>query len=158
MNAGRPEVPPPGAWSRWLPVVAWASVIWLFSTDAFRGSSTGSVLTPLLEFLLPWADAGTIGALHALVRKLAHVTEYGILALLLFRAINTPQRSVARVAQWAWVLAAAYAASDEFHQSFVPSRTGALADVVLDSLGAALGVALAVWLTQRFSWGRRWPA
>ena len=93
---------------------------------------------------------------HAAVRKLAHVTEYAILAVLVARALDDAKRTMMWIAARALVLCAAYAALDEFHQSFVPSRTGAVSDVVLDTLGAAIGLRVLAYLAEPgFSSGRR---
>ena len=135
--------------SRWGPVVAWASVIWVFSTDSFRGEETSEILGPVLAILLPWADAEQLRIAHALARKLAHVTEYGILAALVVRALHSSEASLARTVLGAIALSATYAATDELHQSFVASRTGAVSDVLLDTLGASLGAAVAGWWLAR---------
>jgi VanZ family protein len=87
------------------------------------------------------------------VRKCAHLTEYAVLALLLWRALHKPPGP--GVARWRWpvaglvlALVALYAASDEFHQTFVPSREGCVTDVVLDTIGGALGL-LCLWTAGR---------
>jgi hypothetical protein len=64
----------------WLPVFAWMAMIMWFSTGQWSAENTGSILRPLLHWLLPWATAAQIATLHALIRKTAHVTEYGVLA------------------------------------------------------------------------------
>lgn len=74
--------------------------------------------------------------LHYFVRKTGHVTEYFILSLLVLRGIRAGKRGV----HLGWALAAiaivgCYAALDEFHQSFVPGRTAAVSDVLLDTAG-----------------------
>jgi VanZ family protein len=81
-----------------------------------------------------------------------------VFALLLWRAIRRPQKS--RPRPWNWrearltlMLVMLYAASDEFHQVFVPTRTPAVHDVVIDTLGGAAGL-LALWLLGR--WQKRW--
>ena len=89
---------------------------------------------------LPGAQAETIEAIHGLVRKLAHVVEYAILGALVVRALDLPRRSLGSISVRALLLCGLFAGLDEFHQSFVPSRTGALSDVLLDTFGAALGV------------------
>lgn len=139
-------------------MIAWASVIWIFSTDDFSGTGTGRFLTPVLQFLMPWADESQIRLAHAFVRKLGHVVEYALLALLVFRALDDRGRAVGRRALGTLGLCALYAATDEFHQAFVASRTSAASDVLLDTLGAGVGVAIAVWLGVPFSSGRRSPA
>lgn len=103
------------------------------------------MLDPLFELLLPWATPDQTAWVHAGVRKLAHVTEYAILAVLVVRALSRPERSVVWIGSRALLLCAAWAALDEFHQSFVESRTGAVSDVLLDTLGAAIGIRTTAW-------------
>jgi len=81
--------------------------------------------------------------IHFAVRKAGHVIEYAIFGLLLFRAIRGGRTGWS----WRWALgaiaiAAVYAMTDEWHQSFVPSRTPSVWDVLIDTTGAALGQVL----------------
>ena len=88
--------------------------------------------------------------------NVAHTTEYAVLAFLLVRYLRVawPARGAALACLAAWLLAVAYGASDEFHQSFVPNRDASPFDWGFDSLGAALG--LAAWLMlQRGTASRR---
>ncbi|MBY0274013.1 VanZ family protein [Candidatus Binatia bacterium] len=147
-----------GVLARWVPVAAWAAVISVLSSDSFSGAHTATLLEPIFAILLPGAAPETIHATHAVVRKLAHLTEYAVLGLLVFRALDRPGRSSRAVALQALVLCALYASLDELHQSFVPSRGAAPLDVVLDTTGAALGLALRLALSARVSAGRRSPA
>jgi len=117
------------------------------SSDYFSGEQTGGFLLPLLELLLPGASPATLEAVHALVRKLAHVTEYAILAILLVRALDHPERAALTTAAAAVALGTAYAAVDELHQTWVPSRVGSPYDVALDACGTLLGAALATALS-----------
>lgn len=94
-----------------------------------------------------------VEAIHHVTRKCAHLTEYAVLALLLWRAVRKPVRNDPR--PWSWREAAiavlivfAYAASDEFHQIFVPSRTPLVSDVFIDTSGAVIGM-LALWAIGR---------
>lgn len=104
---------------------------------------------PFISRVLTWPERD---AIHYYVRKMAHVTEYTLLGLLAVRAlrhvINGPKFRML----WgsAWLLATIYAASDEFHQSFVPGRTPKVADVMLDSAGAIIGVGI-MWLRRKRS-------
>ena len=100
--------------SRWLPVLAWAGVIFAFS-------SIPSLSTHL-------------GTWDLILRKLAHMTEYAVLALLLVRATGS--------VVWAFVLTVAYAGTDELHQTFVRGRHGTPVDVGIDAVGALLGLSL----------------
>jgi VanZ family protein len=86
------------------------------------------------------------------------VTEYAVLALLLWRVLRRP--AAPDVPSWRWshaglalALAALYAATDEFHQTFVPSRQGSVWDVLLDTTGAAIGL-LCLWAIGRLL--KRW--
>jgi VanZ family protein len=92
------------------------------------------------------------------VRKAGHVSEYAVLAALLWRALRRPAPGdrrpwSRRTAAGAVALAALYACTDEYHQSFVATRYASALDVVIDSVGAAVGVAL-IWLAGRCR--KRW--
>jgi VanZ family protein len=98
----------------WLPVVAWAAVIFALSS-------------------VP--DLGTgLGGWDLVLRKIAHACEYAVLGALLVRA--TARTGLA------FALGTLYAASDELHQSFVPGRLGSPIDVAIDAVGVAAGIAL----------------
>jgi len=89
------------------------------------------------------------------IRKCAHLTEYAILALLVWRALRKPVRKDVRPWRWseagyAILFVALYAASDEIHQFFVPHREGRFADVMIDTAGALFGM-LALWFVGRLS-------
>jgi VanZ family protein len=109
------------------------------------------VLRPLI-WLFPQVSDATLAAIHFLIRKVGHLTEYAILALLAARAFRTSSRELLR-ARWVWVsllFVVAYSLSDEFHQSFVPSRTASIYDCMIDSVGGLLAlVLLAVRKTYR---------
>lgn len=123
-------------------MLAWAATVAFFSTDSFSGEHTRGVLMPLLESLFSRAPAWVPEFAHAALRKLAHVTEYAILALLVARALARPARALDVVLAAALAFCAFHAMLDEWHQSFVPSRVASVADVLLDAFGAALGLAL----------------
>jgi VanZ family protein len=107
----------------WLPVVVWAAVIFAFSSVPSLGTGLGT-----------W---------DLVLRKLAHVSEYALLGLLLARAVRRPALAVG--------LAAGYAVTEEIHQTFVEGRHGAPLDVAIDTVGALVGVL--VW--SRWSRSRR---
>jgi VanZ family protein len=132
---------------RWLPLVAWMGIVFLFSSDGFSVPRTSRFLGPFFRWILPDASAETVAACIFAVRKLAHAWEYGVLALLAWRALG--RRGIDGFRPWiwgragrAWLIAAVYAASDEWHQSFVPSRGAAVGDVMIDSTGAAAALLL----------------
>ncbi len=106
----------------WIPVIAWAAVIFAFSSVSGLGTGLGT-----------W---------DLFLRKVAHAGEFALLALLLWRALRI---------EWAvLIVATAYAASDEFHQMFVEGRVGAVTDWAIDTAGVVLAlVGLRVWRTHR---------
>jgi VanZ family protein len=103
----------------WLPVLAWAAVIFAFSS-------------------IPSLSSG-LGTWDYVLRKCAHVTEYAILGALLLRAFGREAP--------AFIAGLVYAASDEFHQHFVRGRHAAPLDVAIDGVGILIG--LIVWLRFR---------
>ncbi|HEY7352892.1 MAG TPA: VanZ family protein [Terriglobales bacterium] len=140
----------------WLPSAVWLGVIVLESTI---GSSehTSRILYPIFHFLFNM-DPARFASLHAVLRKTGHFVGYFILSVLLFRSWRAtfPRLSTTWCLQWATValLSASLVASlDEWHQSFLPSRTGAVHDVVLDS-AAALVAQVVVFFVLRSSTAR----
>jgi VanZ family protein len=139
-------------WVRaWLPAVIWATLIFSMSTDTFSAAHTGSILEPIMKWLMPSITQAQFDAVHFFIRKCAHFTEYFIFALLLYRGVRSGRGG------WAWssalaafLIAAVYSGLDEFHQSFVASRTASPYDSLLDSTGAFFAlVALLAWFRLR---------
>jgi VanZ family protein len=129
----------------WLPPLVWMAVIFGLSSSMGSSEETSRFVVPLLRWLFPWAAPGDIATLHGLVRKGAHVTEYAILAALWFRAFRRGWHLTPGPAAWsALTISVAWAALDEWHQAFVPSRTAGPADVALDGVSAALALLVAV--------------
>jgi VanZ family protein len=125
--------------------VLWAALIFTLSTDTFSSQHTGGVILVALRWVLPHAHAETLDLIHLLIRKTAHVSEYFVFSLLLLQAIRGIETGwKLRWAILALLIASSYAALDEFHQSFVPSRTASPRDVLLDATGATLAQ-IAAW-------------
>lgn len=124
---------------RWLPVVAWAALIAGFSSRWFDGERTGGLVLPVLALLFPAATPADLDGMHHILRKLAHFAEYLVLSLLLHRALARARPWSLRPAAVAVVVAGLYAVTDELHQSFVPGRTGAASDCLIDLSGATAG-------------------
>ena len=140
--------------SRYGPLVVWATLIFIGSSSALSGTNTSVVLRPVL-WLFPHASEATLALIHFLIRKAGHLTEYAILALLAARAFRTSTRELLRT-RWFWVsllFVVAYSLSDEFHQSFVPSRTASIYDSMIDSVGGFVALVLLV-IRQRSSQNR----
>jgi VanZ family protein len=141
-----------GEWlKRWWPALAWAVLISIFSTAAFTSENTSRIIIPVLHWLLPHVPMATLLAIHHYIRKSAHFAEYFVLSLLLLRGIRGENRGL----KLAWALlaiglVACYASLDEFHQSFVPGRTAAVSDVMIDTSGGIAAQAIAALLVM---WG-----
>ena len=103
----------------WLPVVAWAAVIFTLSS-------------------IPSLSIG-LGTWDTILRKGAHLTEYAVLGALLYRAVGREPLTLA--------VGLAYAATDELHQHFVHGRHASPVDVAIDAVGVAAGMLL--WLRLR---------
>lgn len=84
------------------------------------------------------------------VRKAAHASEYALLGILLTGAIMDIRKPWKRQLLACFLIGAAYAASDEFHQLFVPGRSGQIRDVMIDSAGVAAGIILACLAIRAF--------
>ncbi|HEU5393910.1 MAG TPA: VanZ family protein [Candidatus Methylomirabilis sp.] len=128
---------------RYGPALLWMGVIFFLSTELFSAGETGQFLLPFIAWLFPWAAPETLDLLHGALRKLGHLTEYAVLAILWYRAgAYRTAAWVPEAARLALLLAVAYAASDEVHQVLVASRSGSIADVAIDSAGAAAALLL----------------
>lgn len=115
------QKPSSHALERWLPVGIWMGVIFAFSS-------------------IPSLESGLLPIWDLVVRKLAHMVEYAILAVLVLRAFSGSPRT----ALWKTIaLGVLYALTDELHQSFVSGRAAAISDVLIDGLGVLIG--LGVW-------------
>ena len=117
--------------SRYLPLVIWLAFIFFASSDSFNAGNTSRIIGPLVLWLFPHTSPETLATIHFIVRKLAHFTEYAILGFLAARAFRPRPR-------WfliSLILIAVYALLDEYHQSFVPSRTASIFDSLIDTAG-----------------------
>lgn len=114
---------------QWLPVALWAALIFAFSAQSN----------------LRFAEADS---LDFAVRKAGHMFVFGVLAMLLWRALTSAE--IGRPVLWSWLLTAAYAGSDELHQSFTAGRHPSPVDVGIDAVGALIGLCLlVVWMRLR---------
>ncbi len=136
----------------WLPLVIWLGVIFVGSTDLMSAQHTSRFIVPFLRWLNPDISWAAVNTIHTVIRKLGHVIEYAILALVLWRALcsGPALRTKTPILFGAVLLACAlFAVTDEFHQSFVGSRTSSDHDVLLDSAGAFLGALIGAAFSQR---------
>lgn len=127
----------------WLPVLVWLGVIFLGSTDLMSAEHTSRFIVPFLRWLKPDISPESLASIHFIVRKGTHLSEYAVLTLLVLRAavsMTNLKRSTPILCLSVWVACALAAATDEFHQTFVPSRGGSVRDLIIDSAGAILGL------------------
>jgi VanZ family protein len=117
--------------SRYLPLVVWLVFISYASSDSFNADNTSRIIGPLVLWLFPNTSPETMATIHFITRKIAHFTEYAILGLLAARAFWSSKRWFLISA----VLIVVYALIDEYHQSFVPSRTASVFDSLIDMAG-----------------------
>ena len=135
----------------WLPVFLWIGFIFWMSTSMFSAQNTYLFFESLLRFFAPSISHKEVIVVHIFIRKLAHITEYFISGLLLFRAFREGSDK-RREGLWAFsslLVVVIIAASDELHQSFVPTRTATLVDVGLDIMGGFLAQGVSVLMFRR---------
>ena len=136
---------------RYGPLVVWIAFICYASTAAMSAPQTSRVIGPVLRWLFPEITDGQLLAAHVTVRKLAHLTEYAVLALLASRAFLSSSSGFLR-RRWlaaSLALAVCLALLDELNQWFTPTRGGSLWDSLLDMTGASLALAAVALLRLR---------
>lgn len=138
----------------WSLVLLWMFLIFSASADgeSFRHSSR--FFEPFVHWLFPKMSQAHVELLHHVFRKGCHFTEYAVLALLCRHAIRNSIKNISP--RWRWdeaglalAIVFTYAAGDELHQVFVPSRTGQVSDIFVDVLGGIGGLG-ALWLFQKY--------
>jgi VanZ family protein len=124
----------------WVPTLLWLCLLAAFSTDTFSAEHTGHILWKIVHLFFPGISSHHFNTLHFLVRKTAHFSSYGLLS---FFAFFSWRATFPRLERWtirwcnlALLLTLLAASLDEFHQTFLPSRTASIRDVLLDMLGA----------------------
>lgn len=144
-------------WNYWLPVLLWMVIIFSASSDSRSYQHSSLLFEPLVRWLFPQMSPAHVAMLHHLFRKCCHLAEYVVLAVMVWRALHRIKNNLA---DWSWpkvggtlLVVFLYAASDEFHQSFVPNRTPLVSDVFIDTAGGALGL-LGLWLAHKIRYRR----
>ncbi len=126
-------------------MLLWMLVIFVASGDQMSFQHTSRFIEPFLHWLLPSLTHETAHSVVVLVRKSGHVSEYALLAVLVWRLVDSYRPATDGRSAWAntrltLLVALLYAASDEFHQHFVPSREASIRDVLIDCSGAILAL------------------
>jgi VanZ family protein len=122
---------------RYGPLLFWLAFISFASTSEFSAANTSQLVRPLLLWLFPNISEDRLTVVHFLTRKAGHFIEYAVLAFLARRAFVTSFHTIIQRYwfQLALLLIVSYALLDEFHQSFIPSRTPSIYDSAIDILG-----------------------
>jgi VanZ family protein len=122
---------------RYVPLLFWMAFIAFASSGELSASNTSRIIRPLLLWLFPDISAERLMTMHLLARKSAHFVEYFVLGLLAARAFATSSLDLLKRNwfRWSILLIGIYALLDEYHQSFVPSRTGSIYDSLIDLTG-----------------------
>jgi VanZ family protein len=139
-TARKPSRPEP-LWKAWLAAGLWLGLIIVESSNEFSSENTSRFLYPILHFLLG-LDPFQFLEWHVYLRKSGHVIGYAVMSALFFRAwrVTIPVRGTPRWsivwARIAFFMTTLVASLDEWHQGFLPSRTGKVSDVLLDGMAA----------------------
>ena len=136
----------------WLPVLVWLVVTFIGSTNVMSVENTSRFIVPFLLWLKPGMTQENTWWIIVLMRNCAHVGEYVVLALLMWRALRWGINVSMRMSTLCAVVllgCALFAASDEFHQTFVKSRTPSVRDIFLDIAGALVGLLIGASFAQR---------
>lgn len=157
-----PERPLSNTISRYLPLLLWMGFISFASSGSFSAGNTSRIIGPLVLWLFPNTSPETLLVIHMVTRKLAHFAEYAVLGFLAARVFRGSPRVGLR---HRWFLAGlalvvVYALIDEYHQSFVPSRTGTVYDSLIDMAGgltALIIVKRRAWFRNRFASASKSP-
>lgn len=122
----------------WALSILWMVVIYYMSSQNGEESThTSSVVYNIIQFVLPNIEYNTS---IIIIRKAAHVTEYLILMTFFYKSIQ--QINPTKAGFYALVGTVFYAMTDEFHQLYIIGRSGSVFDVMIDSLGALMFLAL----------------
>lgn len=135
-------------------LVAWMCVIFMFSMqNGQESSSTSGKVIELLGTILHMdlTHSTFITTISFIVRKCAHMFSYFVLGILAYRTVVLIRKD--RVYLYSGFITVLYALSDEFHQLFIPGRTGSLKDVCIDSIGMLIGF-LCIYIFNKIKGGK----
>ncbi len=129
-------------------LVVWMVTIFMFShqNGAQSDNSSGlvtNVIISTIKLITPIEHEQAIEIskiITPIVRKLAHFTIYLIGGILIYCTYNSYKKVESKDLKYIWLFCVVYAISDEFHQWFIPGRSSELRDVIIDSVGAGIGI------------------
>ncbi len=124
---------------KWFFLILWLIIIFLFSNQSHSGDTTHDIIKNLLPFI---ANDTILNQINFIIRKLAHITEYCILTLLLISLLQEYTLKEKTRMILSLLICCLYAMTDEYHQSFIPGRSAALKDVFIDTTGGVIALIL----------------
>lgn len=136
---------------RYGPVVVWMALIWFASTSEFSAANSSRFVRPIVLWLFPNISESHLQLVHMVVRKAAHFGEYAVFGLLAARALSSSSRKLLRI-YWfpaSLLLIVIYALIDEYHQSFISSRTSSFYDSGIDVAGGFFAIMLFTMVLKR---------
>ncbi len=151
----RAQIAGAGWFQVWLPVAFAVSVIMVESTNTFSAQHTSGWLRPIFERIFGHVNEALWSVLHKAARKSGHFTGYGLVCLTFLRAwlLTLGRKAGLLLRAWRWrsqglalACTVTVASLDEWHQTFIPSRTGSATDVLIDTTGATT-LSLLLWFT-----------
>lgn len=130
----------------WLPTLLWMAAIFIFSTDIFSSGNTGGLVLKIAHWIFPNLTEDQYLEIHYGVRKLGHFSVYAILSFWLFYGFRAGSmlRWKRQWGLYTFLIVGIYALLDEYHQTFVSSRTGSIYDSLIDLSGGVF-MLLVLW-------------
>ncbi len=116
---------------KWFFLIIWMTVIFAFSHQANSGSITHNIIADILPL-----NQHTIEIINIIIRKLAHLTEYFILAIAIHSLLKEYLTNIKTITILSLIFCIIYATTDEYHQSFITNRTSSPKDVLIDTIGS----------------------
>ena len=132
---------------RYGPLLLWFSLIFYASTDHLSNENTSKVVYPFIKWLFFSPSEATIEILHIIIRKIAHFTEYAVLAFFLARATTSSTKDWLNKNWFKWSISiiVLYALLDEYHQSFESTRMASIYDSLIDISGGLTVLCFFYW-------------
>lgn len=111
-------------------------MIFIFVMSSFSATESTNQSSTIVNIISNIITVNDIHLLTVIIRKLAHLTEYFILGILTYNVFKNNYKSI----NLSIIVCLLYATSDEIHQIFIPGRTGQITDVLIDTIGALIGI------------------
>lgn len=131
-----------------LPFFVGGFIFYMSSRTGVVSGKQSDIIT-LILIKIPFLAKIGYETLSLMVRKMAHMFEYAVLGASIDCAICKNDR--VKSEKIAFLISVAFAMTDEFHQLFVDGRGGQIQDVLIDALGAMIGVSISVIFCKKLS-------